>query len=1051
MLSRRLDYTITGRDLSKGAFASVQNSVSKTEKGLKSVTATAGRVNAAFAGVTLAGFGAGTALNDLGKLETQMIRLRGVSKNFASDQKFLETTSRDLGLRFSDLAESFASLSVLENVGFLDAGQAQGLSVGFEQAAKKFGVAGGDIQLAVKGVRQALSQRVVRAQEFDQIFDSISAVMPLVARELGITQEEFFKMRTSASLLSSDLVAALIPAMNSLDGSAQSASASIQGGFRKAATSYENLLLAFQKPISGGFQDFTDGLSSSLDLIANNADLIGTSFEFAGTALLTAFGGRAIGALATFASTQNNAISVSRAHNAALLQNEQFTISNAAAQRASVTQLAQASAARFDLAKANAASLASQKQQLQQEVALTKTTAARAPLLNRIKNISLQQRDAAIAVKDASIANRIAQEKLNTTYATANKRVLTLTTRMRVAAIASRALALSTTALNGAMSLVGGPAGVAAIGIGSLILKYREATKVTRELGNAIEDAERATATGDTAALADIERVRLQTVQKINDLRFEESKLVKDIIKNGNEITGPGESTEIRLTVVRQEVAKLKADLKTLEINSTLDTDISAFSSGLANANSIVTSIKANLATVQVKDDLFGKIFPKDEQIKKLQTLRDELSALNSSGSLTSGEYERANSALQEQINKLNGVTEARTKAAASQAKQLESLKELRLGVLDEVGRLRAEFSDQESAVIEIQTRLGDKFLTDDAASNLVSRYRELLDGKIADIEDQRLEKEKQRIEEAARLRDQVFQKQIDRQRANADALSVSSPLEGLAEVYNIEKQLLQKSIDDRDITLADARIRYKALEIQNAIDTRDAVEKINSTNPPSLSAFLSTNTGQDFAASSTKSLLDTLTKDVDSYISIQDSWTDAEKQRAERSNQINRKAFERNKKFNIATAVIDGLVAVNKALSSAPPPLSFIAAGLAAAAAAKTVNQIKSSTFDGGGTVSFGSSGATAGSLGSSSSSSSQTTSEANADGGGSTVYFVTQVPANLEGAINNQWLADNQRRNLKEMVDSGAVSSDAKIIVSDLPAPQLMSQNQALRSSYG
>lgn len=69
-----------------------------------------------------------------------------------------------------------------------------------------------------------------------------------------------------------------------------------------------------------------------------------------------------------------------------------------------------------------------------------------------------------------------------------------------------------------------------------------------------------------------------------------------------------------------------------------------------------------------------------------------------------------------------------------------------------------------------------------------------------------------------------------------------------------------------------------------------------------------------------------------------------------EKREQLEKAAFERNKAVSLVNAVINTALGVTQALSSAPPPASFILAGLVAAAGAVQIATIASSQYSGGG-----------------------------------------------------------------------------------------------------
>jgi len=68
----------------------------------------------------------------------------------------------------------------------------------------------------------------------------------------------------------------------------------------------------------------------------------------------------------------------------------------------------------------------------------------------------------------------------------------------------------------------------------------------------------------------------------------------------------------------------------------------------------------------------------------------------------------------------------------------------------------------------------------------------------------------------------------------------------------------------------------------------------------------------------------------------------------AKQKDAILKKHFERQKKMNIAMGIVNTAQAVLQALGSAPPPLNFVLAGVAAAAGALQVNAIRKQTFSG-------------------------------------------------------------------------------------------------------
>ena len=82
------------------------------------------------------------------------------------------------------------------------------------------------------------------------------------------------------------------------------------------------------------------------------------------------------------------------------------------------------------------------------------------------------------------------------------------------------------------------------------------------------------------------------------------------------------------------------------------------------------------------------------------------------------------------------------------------------------------------------------------------------------------------------------------------------------------------------------------------------------------------------------------------------------------KSEKAQKRAFDINKKASMGTAIIDGIVATQKAFKSAPPPLSFILAAAAAASALVRVKAISKQQFESSSENSNGGGGGGGGSM---------------------------------------------------------------------------------------
>lgn len=1022
MLSRRLEYRITGRDESKGAFQSVQRNIRGTAAGVGGLSRQMGSLQAttrAFA----SGIAAIGAVRDLNRLEQQLIRLRGISTDFAGDQQFLARTSAELSLNLRQFTDTFAQVQGLEAIELIRPGQARELAVGFEQAAARFGVSSADLQLGVRGLRQALTQGTVRAQEFDQIFDAIGAAQPAVARQLGLTTKEFQKLRTANSLVATDLVNALIPALQEFDGSAQARAQSIQGSFNRIATTYQETLLAFQEPTGDLFEGVAGSVEGILGPIRSNAEAIAGSIGAIGTAVVAGFGGRQVARLAAFSNQQRQSVIVSRAHSQALIENTRQQ------QAATSAELANARAAQ--------ASLTVQRQQLQTQLAAARSSTARLSIQNQLSAARLRETAATTALVAANASYRRDTERLSTVT--------------RNATVRATALSVAARGMGAAFSLVGGPVGAAAIALAAIIPRLATTTREFSNIRQAIDDLSRTSFADTEAALARNAEARLFVERQISDLRDRINRQNDGVgvISSVREAAGTAgifvSNLEDRIVALQGQLSRLN----TLTVEPVItESTASIYVDRIQRMAAETDSLNARLSSINV-DDIFKKLLPNDSKISELQSVRSELELLVNNGRIGSDEFNRLNGALTEQISKLNGVADARKRASDAQADALQVLERLEDSFLTERERLVKEFEDTSKNLVEIQVSLGTENVNESRIAEVQRQLNAELNRELDELNRNDIEQERQRLQGIEDARIQKLTQMFNREGQLREARQPIATLNtdgALNQRFIVEFDALQNQFDQR--LLAEEEYEISRLNLTRRFGSAQlALEQ--DRQQQLAQARAERNQITDLSAEFGSGALELFTRQVSNYIDIQQDWTDAEQQRAERSNEINRRHFERNKRIQRAQAIIEGLAAGAKALNTSPFfPTGLLMAGIAAARTAAIVRGINQTSF-GTTSANFGG-GGTANTIspGGSTSSGNESITQQNQDGGGSTVYFITQIPPDLQDGINPNWLYDNQKRNLQKMIDQDVIDSDAEIRVNSIDAPPILTgiQTQAI-----
>lgn len=897
----RVDYV--GRDRTQGAARSVADGAKRIQAQLDKMGRSAAIAQRAFAGLTL-GFSVGNAARTLGSLQESLLRVKNLSTDYGRSLSFVSTQTKALNLDLESAAAAYAQIQALQSTGLINTNQAEELFVGFSETAAKFGVSATDVQLALKGLRQALTAGVVRAQEFDQVTDAIGAVLPGVARNLGVTTQELLKMRTSASLSSDAFLKALIPALNEAQGSAALAADNINASFRRLSTAYKEALLEFETPIGNGISQFADAGVAAIESVVENADKI----KIVGTAIAAAYGGRALQSVAIMTTAQGKSVLASIAQAKATATNNAL--------------LADQARQTLNVARIEQASLVSQRQALQLELAQTQARKARIVLSTQLQ--------AAQAREIAGLA------VLRTANQSAAAATTALAASQRAATVSSFALAGATTTLNSALALFGGPAGAATIALGTVAylgLRQNDLQKATEGVLNATRDLNAEYAKSGVQALTESQARKDDLQREINNLIDQKAKIV-----NGTANT-PLFGTvdeEAALRNLQRQIDAASKSLNQLEIKEDLILDAQRTSDEFEALGNTIAEVadKASAASGFIE-----KFLPNRAKISELKkALEDARSAF----APDDADGQAVTNAIQDEIDKLSGAAKARKEYTDKVRDARKELDQLNKSLATERERVEATFANAEATIL-LNVELGT--IDSSSATTKITRAREAMNAELAQLDQNDVDATKRALEEKKRLRDQEVADLQQYRNRLIDARSVIDPTGGEVERFrtelldlNAERGKSIKSAQDYYLLAESARIQHvenmKAIGDELAESQRKQFADLN-------------NYDKLYAVSDVASnFLNAFQKNVGSFIELNESMTDAERKQAIASNAINRKRFEDNKKSSIAQSIISTITGATRAFETVPYPLNFAASAAIAAAGFRNVANIRGSSF---------------------------------------------------------------------------------------------------------
>lgn len=141
----------------------------------------------------------------------------GSAEEAASQIEFLRNVAQRSGQSFTDLAASYAKFAASALQTGLSTQQVQTVFQSVSLAAGNLGLSSDQARRALEALGQIASKGVANMEELrQQLGDALPGVLPLLAKELGLTNAEFNKVVESGRLLASEAIPAIGRALTAL-------------------------------------------------------------------------------------------------------------------------------------------------------------------------------------------------------------------------------------------------------------------------------------------------------------------------------------------------------------------------------------------------------------------------------------------------------------------------------------------------------------------------------------------------------------------------------------------------------------------------------------------------------------------------------------------------------------------------------------------------------------------------------------------------------------------------------------------------------------------
>ncbi|CCN69790.1 tape measure protein [Vibrio nigripulchritudo] len=242
-------------------------------------------------------------------IRTQITALVGSHQAWMETEQYLNQVAQEHNKVMTDLSGTYARLLALENGGLITHEQTVALFEGMSNAASANGASNEQLGQVMYGLQQAMASGTVRAEEFNQVTEPMPDLLIKMAKAADTTVGGLRNMVNTGQMTSAMFGDLLVSALDEYDGAAARTADNINAKYAQMTRAYEQVVVAFEAPISDSFSTVLDTSSAALTLFADNADMVTALVE---VSLVTALA-RGTTAVLTMTSAKLQDIGATRA------------------------------------------------------------------------------------------------------------------------------------------------------------------------------------------------------------------------------------------------------------------------------------------------------------------------------------------------------------------------------------------------------------------------------------------------------------------------------------------------------------------------------------------------------------------------------------------------------------------------------------------------------------------------------------------------------------------------------------------------------------------
>ncbi|MCO4789299.1 hypothetical protein DK293_11330, partial [Vibrio cholerae] len=212
-------------------------------------------------------------------MRTQITALVGGQREWGETEQYLIATASEHNKVLTSIAGNYARLASLQEAGLLTVDEMRHIFEGMSDVQSQTGASTVQLEQSMYGLSQALASPIVRAEELNQVVEPLPGLLNKLDKAAGLQAGGFRQLMLDGQITSDFFKQTLLKALNEYEGAAARTASNINAQYALLTNSYQQAVLAYEKPITDSLTPMLSAAGNTLLLFADNAQTVTTVVE----------------------------------------------------------------------------------------------------------------------------------------------------------------------------------------------------------------------------------------------------------------------------------------------------------------------------------------------------------------------------------------------------------------------------------------------------------------------------------------------------------------------------------------------------------------------------------------------------------------------------------------------------------------------------------------------------------------------------------------------------------------------------------------------------